>query len=869
MKTHHSFILHRSSFILHHSSFTRFAPLGLVLLAAWLRLWRLDSVPPGLWFDEAYNGMDAVWISETKSWPVFLLGNNGREAMFHYLLGLSITVFGQTAYAIRLVSALLGILSIPVMYRWVLTIFDDEPKAQWLALISTTGLVTSFWVLVMNRAGYRANLLPLFILVMSYFFWYGWQTGKIRYYLLAGTGLGLAQYTYLSARLLPLVFLLFISVQTLLSWRKDQARLKTAWFGLLIMGGVSVLIFIPLLVFFVKTPQAFWGRVGDVAVKVGWSAADLKGLAFHLWEAIRVFIDGQDLNWRHHLLGRPGFDWFNTLGFWLGLLFTIRYYRRPANIFLLALLVIMWLPAPLSEPAFHTLRLSGILPAYYVLMAVGLISLADWLNTKSRGFLRRKAVSSTESRSDFASSTSPPLRFSETGLAALIALLLFSGGLTFYDYFYRWANNSDVYQSFDGPVVDLAAYLTTLESAGQMPAINLIIPFYLYTHASMRYMLHDNFQEEVLLPEAVAAHLRRQEKVAVVVPEYPGDDGQPPAFVWLSQDGGELGTAYVSAVRRDMSLDRLAAKPVGLIEGSRANVIARQYNVGPQDLLPLFPGQMPRKKMAVEWADNLLLSGYEFVPTTVEVGHESNLYLAWKILGYTGLKERMFLQVLDSQGNPVGQQEIAPISRKMYRWRDDGLILEQHPLKLDPDLSTGLYFVRLGFFKPETGQRLPVRSFDQQPLGDEVIIGPLYVRSDTVDPITPQYPKQAMLGDTIELLGYSLYPAEDGTSVDVTLYWQTRAAVNRDYTAFIQLLNPQNEMMAQRDRQPLNGLYPTSRWQPGDIISDRFVLAVSGNELSGGNKLVTGLYDLTSGVRLPAYNHQGQLLPDGMISLID
>ena len=39
--------------------------IGLTLLAAWLRLWHLDTIPPGLWFDEAYNAMDAVWMQVT------------------------------------------------------------------------------------------------------------------------------------------------------------------------------------------------------------------------------------------------------------------------------------------------------------------------------------------------------------------------------------------------------------------------------------------------------------------------------------------------------------------------------------------------------------------------------------------------------------------------------------------------------------------------------------------------------------------------------------------------------------------------------------------------------------------------------------
>jgi len=815
---------------------------GLVLLATWLRLWQLDPVPPGLWFDEAYNGMDAVWMLKTKTWPVFLVGNHGREAMYHYLLALSITILGDTPYAIRLVSALLGILSIPLMYRWGLTLLRGDAYARSIAVVGAAGLTTSLWYLIMNRAGYRANLLPLFILLGTYFFWRGWQTGHKRYYGLAGLGLGLSQYTYLSARLLPLVFLLFVAGQSLFWWKtKDRrSQLKTTWLGLLIMAGVSALVAAPLMLFILNNPSEAWDRSLDVAVKFDWSLTGIGTLGSHLLTAIRVFIDGQDPNWRHHLLDRPGFDWFSTLGFLAGLAIAIRHIKHPPYLFLLILLFVMWLPAPLSRPANHTLRLVGLLPAYYLLMSVGLIKIVAWLLARL------------------------PLRITDrqVGLVALSLLLLFSGVLTVYDYFYRWAKLPEVYAAFDSPVVAVADYLSAPDSE-----INLVIPFYLYSHASVRYLLHDDFREETLMPEDVAAELRRQEKISVIIPDYPEDDGQPPAYVWLKKDKFEPGVAYVSAVRRDITANNLDLERLEMVKGNRDDVIAQQYNLDPQLMLPLFPARMPRKEMSAEWVDNLRLTEYEFVPDSIQAGDTTNLYLAWEILGHTALQQKMFLQLLDSQGHPVGQQELDPISKKMYRWREDGLVLEQHPLNLGSELEAGLYFVRLGFFDPKTGQRLPAYGSEQQPLGDELMLGPLYVTANGLDPIPAQAKMSAMLGDGFELVGYSIRPAEIENSTEVELYWRTRARVDIDYTVFIQLLDPQNQVLAQVDAQPLGELFPTSSWQPGDIISDQFVLPVKFEELMGENRLVTGMYDLSTGLRLPAYNVKGVLFPDNSIQL--
>ena len=50
--------------------------------------------------------------------------------------------------------------------------------------------------------------------------------------------------------------------------------------------------------------------------------------------------------------------------------------------------------------------------------------------------------------------------------------------------------------------------------------------------------------------------------------------------------------------------------------------------------------------------------------------------------------------------------------------------------------------------------------------------------------------------------------------------------MDRDYTAFVHLVGP-GGLAAQRDTQPGAGSYPTTRWEPGETIVDRFVLDVS------------------------------------------
>ena len=60
-------------------------------LAALFRLWRLEEIPPGIFIDEAVNGLDARAIAQGERFPVFLHADDlpagrGREPMYHYLM---------------------------------------------------------------------------------------------------------------------------------------------------------------------------------------------------------------------------------------------------------------------------------------------------------------------------------------------------------------------------------------------------------------------------------------------------------------------------------------------------------------------------------------------------------------------------------------------------------------------------------------------------------------------------------------------------------------------------------------------------------------------------------------------------------------
>ena len=108
-------------------------------------------------------------------------------------------------------------------------------------------------------------------------------------------------------------------------------------------------------------------------------------------------------------------------------------------------------------------------------------------------------------------------------------------------------------------------------------------------------------------------------------------------------------------------------------------------------------------------------------------------------------------------------------------------------------------------------------------------------------------------GETIQLTRVCLPPERTvvaGTSLPISLHWQTDAPLDLRYKATIQLLNQQNQVVGQQDGEPGGGGLPTTGWQPGaQIVDNRAVYAPIGAP-PVEYRLILALYDAETGQRL-------------------
>ncbi len=97
----------------------------------------------------------------------------------------------------------------------------------------------------------------------------------------------------------------------------------------------------------------------------------------------------------------------------------------------------------------------------------------------------------------------------------------------------------------------------------------------------------------------------------------------------------------------------------------------------------------------------------------------------------------------------------------------------------------------------------------------------------------------------IRMVGWTVEPpvVKPGESVTVSFYYRAQQVMDRDWQIFVHGDGPQGgSNRIHVDHFPLDGLYPTTEWQEGEIIRDRFVINVGANYPFDYFYLWTGWY---------------------------
>lgn len=298
---------------------------------------------------------------------------------------------------------------------------------------------------------------------------------------------------------------------------------------------------------------------------------------------------------------------------------------------------------------------------------------------------------------------------------------------------------------------------------------------------------------------------------------------------WLVVDGLRLGRRYDDATVRVL-VDQFA-----IAHEERGVVALRATGWQTPTTQPIQQELAPPAAVGP-----LDLEGWQ--RSELQPGAALAITLYWRKREFIDSQINTSLRLVASDGSTVAQQD-GPPARGIFPTYAAETVQMPDPktLNIPANLAPGRYRLDMVAYDVET----------TQPVGDALTLG--WLRSGAEPPL-PEISANERWDNGLQLVGYDPLPAAltPGAALDLRLAWSATTPLTASLTAFVHLLGPDGVIAAQADRAPEGGFYPTSAWQPGEAVADRYRLDLPPALLPGRYRLVTGWYDPASGARVPA-----------------
>ncbi len=405
----------------------------ILLAAAFLRLFLLQEMPPGLSRDEALNA-DIVSFIWQGQHALFFREGYGHEPLYHYLAAPLQPLLGDNYLAIRLPSVYIGLLLTAVTLRWTRREFDPVTALTAGALVAV-----SWQPIIFSRIGLRPILEPLLLLLMAWF----WPRHPAK----AGLFLGLAVYTYTAARaalLIPFLLLawIFFAMRGKIS-KVDAERVRQLLKPTIVMLLTALLLVAPLFLALQFDPT-LQERIDQLSgpLDAVW-AGNLKPILTTTVATLGAFSFTGDPLSSYALPNRPFFDPFTSLLFFGGLILALWRWRQPRMGLLLVWLAAALIPSAVTPDAPSIIRLAGVMPVVYVLPAVAL----SWV---WKQLARRDKV------------------WRVVGMVAITAVIGLNLGRTIQDGFIQWPSLPETRLKYRSVLLDISRHWT---SEGRPPLV--------------------------------------------------------------------------------------------------------------------------------------------------------------------------------------------------------------------------------------------------------------------------------------------------------------------------------------------------------------------------------------------------------------
>lgn len=350
----------------------------ILAIGAFLRFYRLDQVPPGLWYDEAFYADAAMRFLQQGPELIYFMRNESQIGLFPCLLAAGFWLMGDSLAALRATVAIWGMLGIVGCYLLCLELFLKSRQRQMIALGATFLLATSYWHVNYSRLVFSTSLVPTFEVFALWLTLLAFRLNRPLPAAIAGGMTALGLYSYWPYYIFPVML---GGIALIYLWQQRKVFAYT--FAIYVLVGMMVLF--PLIHAFLHYPM-----VELLRHKIIFSGPDLPiwhavvWFSQNAWQHVLMLFWQGDGNWRHNFAGAPGLSLFAATGFCvaLGVLLLPRALpimlseERHALWLLLTWVLLALIPAALSNAELpHASRSIGMLVPCQIIAAFGYVIL--------------------------------------------------------------------------------------------------------------------------------------------------------------------------------------------------------------------------------------------------------------------------------------------------------------------------------------------------------------------------------------------------------------------------------------------------------------------------------------------------------------
>lgn len=492
---------------------------GIFIIAIFFRFYKITSLPPALHPLEATFGNQALELLKSRHLPP--VGAGAGNSPFIALQAVAILIFKTSLWSLRVAPALLGVVSVGLVYLLAKQWFGRR-----VGLLSAGLMAINPWIVTINRDALPINLVVMLIIATLLFATRAYRSKKLIWWLASALVLAITIYVYLPSLLLALGLGLLGLV--LLLWRRRYLPDNKT---LLITGAVFVLLLSPLAYFGITKHQQFSQNLRSSTILFNGKTADrTKLLSSNTADTALMFNVKGDENYQHNLGGLPLLNAFIGIMFLLGILVVLRHFKRRANTLIVVGAVALITPVIVGSGSMPDAL--GAIVVAPIAMAVSAIGI-DYLLKRWYGTFPVNNIARI------------------VGVALVMMLLSLSLYQGYKQYFVAWAQDPKTFASYGEPLTAMANYLNSEASARGLNADNCFVMIDPFSDQTIQFLTHDRVSYSTIDVNGLRnLPINKQPKIFLVAEQ--SDSAEQLEIISAKFPGGQVVSHYSNFDQRQL-----------------------------------------------------------------------------------------------------------------------------------------------------------------------------------------------------------------------------------------------------------------------------------------------------------------------------